>query len=35
MFERLDFSHEADLTVEELQRRIKNQNPKADLKLLS
>ena len=34
MFNPLDFSHEADLTIEELCRRVKNTNPDADLELL-
>jgi guanosine-3',5'-bis(diphosphate) 3'-pyrophosphohydrolase len=31
----MDFSHEADITIDELKRRIKSQNPEADLTLLT
>jgi guanosine-3',5'-bis(diphosphate) 3'-pyrophosphohydrolase len=34
MFERLDFSHEGDITIEELSRRIKSNFPEADTTLL-
>lgn len=34
MFDRLDFSHEADVTIEELSRRVKAMNSDADLKIL-
>jgi len=33
-YHRLDFSHEGDLTIEELKRRIKARDPEADLDLV-
>ena len=34
MYHRIDFSHEGDLTIEELARRVKNNHPDADIELL-
>lgn len=34
IFDRLDFSHESDVTIDELSRRLKNQNQDANITLL-